>query len=393
MTRMRTPSLPQRLTLVLALALLAAACTPAAPPAPTPAPAKPTEAPVKPSEAAPKPAPPSGAATTPAASSGQAAPAAKPTEPSAKPAAKAGPRDKLVVQLNWIRNSQFAGLFVAQEKGYYADENLEVEMPVGGPQINNVQVVIAGTAAVGITNPETIINARAQGADIRVLAATNQKNPSALACMPNANVKTPADLVGKKLGAAPGQRPTLETFLKTNNISPDQVEIVTTGVEVSQLIAGRIDCRVTFASDEPIALRQQGINPTVLLYADNGLPQQGNAYFVTGETLSGKSDLLVRWLRATQKGWAYAIANQAEATDIVVSKYGENLDRTQQAESFKVLAGLMEDDHSRQRGLLALNRATWEVTARVMLEQGKLTAPFDLTTLLAPAIFEQATAK
>ena len=137
-------------------------------------------------------------------------------------------------------------------------------------------------------------------------------------------------------------------------------------------------------------MRLQGIDPSVLLYYDMGQPQQGNPYFVTGETLAKNPELLVRWTRATQKGWAYAIANQPETVDLVATKYGENLDRTQQTGALKAFAELMVDDYSKANGLLVVNPKTWESTAKSMLDQGRLDAPIDLSTLLAPEIIERA---
>jgi NitT/TauT family transport system substrate-binding protein len=294
--------------------------------------------------------------------------------------------------LNWIKNIQFAGLFMAQEKGYYKDENLDVEMIPGGGQISTPQVVLAGGAMIGVGGPEPLITARARAGDLRVFAVTNQKGPSALTCMPNANVKTPKDLIGKKIGASAPQRPGLETILTIQGIPLDQVEIVTTGVDLAGMLAGRVDCRVTFATDEPITLRLQGVEPSVLLYYDLGQPQQGNPYFATGETISKSPDLLVRWTRATQKGWAYAIEHQDETVETVVSKYGEDLDKAQQAAALKAFADLMVDDYSKANGLLAINRATWDATAKAMLDQGRLDTPIDMGTLLAPDIFAKANA-
>jgi NitT/TauT family transport system substrate-binding protein len=137
-------------------------------------------------------------------------------------------------------------------------------------------------------------------------------------------------------------------------------------------------------------LRLQGIDPTVLLNYDLGLPQQGDPIFVTGETLSAKQDALVRFMRATMRGWAYATANPDDTVDTIISKFGEDLDRPQQIEALKAFAVLVNTDYSQQHGLLAINPPTWTSSAQVMLDQGKLDAPFDVESLLAPSVQEQA---
>ena len=386
--------------LLLAAVALLVACGPAAPPPPTAAP-KPTAAtsapaaaasPAAPAAGSPAASPAAAAVASPAASSASSPAAVAPAAPVAA-AKQSGPAQKVTVQLNWIRNIQFAGIFMAQEQGFYTDENLDVETIPGGGQISTPQVVLGGSAMIGVGGPEPLITARVRAGDVRVFAVTNQKGPSALTCMPNANVKTAKDLAGKRIGASAPQRPGIETILKIQGIAPDQVEVITTGVDLAGLVAGQVDCRVTFATDEPITLRLRGIEPTVLLYHDLGQPQQGNPYFVTGETLAKDPDMLVRWTRATQKGWAWAIEHQTETVDLVATKYGENLDKAQQTGALKAFAELMVDDFSKTNGLLAINRATWESTAKSMIDQGRLDAPVDVSTLLAPEILERANTK
>lgn len=279
---------------------------------------------------------------------------------------------------------------MAIDKGYYAEEAIELETIIGGGQINTVQVVLGGGADIGIGGAETLISGKVRAGDVQVIGAMEQKAASALTCMPNSNIKTIKDVVGKKLGASAPQRPGLETLLKVNGISPDDVTVVTTGSDLAPLLSGQVDCRVTFATNEPITMRLQGIEPTVLLAFDYGVQQQGDPIFVTGETLAKKEAALVRFMRATMRGWTYALANPEETVDTIIAKFGENLNRQQQVEALKAFGTLIVTEHSTQYGLLAINRSSWEQVAKIMLDQQKLDAPFDVGTILSPRVQEAA---
>jgi NitT/TauT family transport system substrate-binding protein len=303
----------------------------------------------------------------------------------ARPGASAPP-GKLKVQLNFIRNVEHAGILFAEKEGYYKEENLEVEIVAGGTGIDPVQVVAAGGADIGVSSSSSLINARSQSVPVKAFAAQFQKSPVATTCRADSGVKQLSDIRGKKIGVKPTARPLFNIILTKIGLTADDVEIVPNSqTDITPLADKRIDCLfTTFAVNEPVSLRQQGVDVLVMLNHDNGLPEQTNAYFASDKTLTEKADLLVRWTRATQKGWQKALADpSATAKAVLTSGLVDNLNETQQTEQARLQTDLMKSSATTDKGLLWLDSAVWEVNAKNVFEQGvagRLVTPNEVMT-------------
>jgi len=297
--------------------------------------------------------------------------------------------DHIKLQLGWLKTGQQAGEFVSAEKGYYAAEGLDVEFLDGGPSVGVIPVVVSGQVTVGINGSATpVLTARNQGLPIRVIGATHDKAAQALTCRPEAGVKTIADPKGKKVGATQTQRANLEALLRINNLK-DSVEIVTSGADLAPLVAGQFDCRVTQAHVEPIALRSQGIDPTVLLNYDYGQRQQSDVFIATDDTIKSHSGLLRRFLRATEKGWSYTLQNPEEAARITLSKYATDADLNQTVATIQALQMLMDTDRTRSEGLLSINDQAWNDTIDQLVSVGILPSSFTAADILDQSVYEK----
>jgi NitT/TauT family transport system substrate-binding protein len=294
--------------------------------------------------------------------------------PGLAPAATGGAAPgKLTVQLNFIRNIEHAGLLFAEKEGFYKAENLELEIITGGNGIDPIQVVAAGGADIGVSTSSSIINARSQSVPVKAFAAQFQKAPTSLTCRADSGVTQPAQIKGKKVGIKPTGRPLFNILLTKLNLTADDMEIVPNGqTDITPLADKRIDCLfTTFAVNEPVALRMQGIEVNVFLNHDNGLPDQANTYFSNEKTVTEKADLLARWTRATRKGWEKAMADpSATAKAVLSSGLAENLNEAQQTEQGRLMFELMKSQLTTDKGLLWLDPVVWDTSAKNAYEQG-----------------------
>jgi NitT/TauT family transport system substrate-binding protein len=339
------------------LACLLVACNPAARP-PTAAPAAPTTA-----------------------------PASVAANPTGQPAAS-GSLQTVKLQLAWLPGGQFAGEFMAAEKGYYRAVGLDVQFIPGGPSVNTVPIVASGQADIGIGGSAQLLTARNQNIPVKAIGATDDKAPSALSCLP-ANVKTVADLKGKTVGAAANQRVNLEAMLRINNVDPSQVNVETSGADISSLVAGRIDCRATYINDEPISLQEHGMDPVNLLYYDAGLKQQGDVLYVSEDTDRTQRAMLTRFLQATTKGWQYALANPEESGQTVVAKYAPDADVAHTIAVIKASQPLVETDRTSRDGVLSLDPAVWNQVAGLLTSVGSLPPGFDVASAMDLSIYQK----
>lgn len=246
--------------------------------------------------------------------------ATSPTEPSEL--------RSLNVQLGWIANVENAGEFVAAAQGYYTEEGLEPTLTPGGPGAILEPTVASGSALIGLSSADTIARANAEGAGLKIVGVTLQQNPSAVMSLALNPVPDAKSLEGKTLGLQQSGDAIYEAFFEVAGVDASTVTIVPVQFDPAPLVAGEVDAFASFQTNQPIALAAQGIETVTFLLAEYGYNLYADAFFVTEDTLADDEarDTVVRFLRATRRGWEDAIADAAAAAQIVVDEYGADLD-------------------------------------------------------------------
>ncbi len=265
------------------------------------------------------------------------------------------------LQMGWIANVENAGEFVAAERGYYAAEGLDLTLTPGGPSVSVEPLVVAGNALVGLSQPDNVARARQNGAKLKVIAATFQKNPAAVMSLASSPIQTPQDLVGKKLGIQQAGVPIYNAFFKSINIDPSSINYVPVQFDPAPLVSGQVDAFVSFQTNQPVQLKTQGIDTVTFLPADYGFNLFSDALIVSEDTLNKPDDraTAVAILRGTIKGWQDAIADPAASAALVVNKYGQslNLDLQSQTLTAQAQVPLIQTDETNANGLLSMSDA------------------------------------
>nr|WP_306268383.1 ABC transporter substrate-binding protein [Pararhizobium sp. IMCC3301] len=218
----------------------------------------------------------------------------------------------LTMQAAWINDAEFAGYFLAMDKGYYAAEELDLTYLSGGPDVIPESTIIAGRADLALTTPDTTLKAIAdQGAPFKIIGAQYQKNPIGIVSLVASGINSPADLVGKTLAVPPVNVISVEAMLKINGIEPGSVNIVPYAYDPTPLIRGEVDASMDFTTNVPYTISQQGAEATSFLLYDFGYTIYNDTVVVTEEVLKTKRPELVAWLRASRKGWEENLADPA----------------------------------------------------------------------------------
>ena len=216
------------------------------------------------------------------------------------------------MQAAWINDAEFSGYFLAMDKGYYADEGLELTYLSGGPDVIPESAIIAGRADLTLTTPDTTIRAiTEQGAKFKIIGAQYQKNPIGVVSLKKNPINAPADLVGKTIAVPPVNIVTIEALLALNGIDKAQVNIVPYAYDPTPLVKGEIDASLDFTTNVPFTIGQLGEEAHSFLLYDHGVTLYNDTVVVTEETLASKRKELVAWLRASRKGWTEALADPA----------------------------------------------------------------------------------
>ena len=210
----------------------------------------------------------------------------------------------MTMQAAWINDAEFAGYFLAMDKGYYTDEGLDLTYLSGGPDVIPESTIIAGRADLALTTPDTTIKAIVdQGAPFKIIGAQYQKNPIGIVSLVGSGINSPADLIGKTLAVPPVNVISVEAMLKLNDIDPGDVNIVPYAYDPTPLIKGEIDASLDFTTNVPYTIDLQGVEATSFLLYDFGYTTYNDTVVVTEEVLNTKRAELVAWLRASRKGW------------------------------------------------------------------------------------------
>jgi ABC-type nitrate/sulfonate/bicarbonate transport system substrate-binding protein len=233
----------------------------------------------------------------------------------------------LSIQLEWLKNVQWAGSWVASSRGYYAANGVKPTFVAGGPSTTVQPLVTSGTADIGITDVLGTAQARSQGAPLVIVAATYQKNPNGVASRAANPIKTPADLIGKKVGVPADGISTYKTFMQINHLDPNKATVVPIQTDPSPLGSGEIDALLCYITNQAVTLETRGIKLDTFLLADFGFPLYDDVYVVTEATLKDatKRQAIVNFLKAEQQGWQAAVADAQLGASLAVNEYGKSL--------------------------------------------------------------------
>lgn len=236
--------------------------------------------------------------------------------------------DDLTLQLKWVTQAQFAGYYVALEKGFYSEEDLNVTIKPGGPDVAPVQVLMGGGADVMIDWMPSALAAREQGAPVVNIAQPFKSSGMMLTCRKDAGVSGTDDFAGKTLGVwFYGNEYPFLSWMSQLGLSTeggdDGVTVLKQGFNVDPILQGQAACVSTMTYNEYWQIIDAGLSPDDLMvfkYEDQGVATLEDGLYVIEERLGDAAfaDQLARFVRASMKGWKWAEENPTEAAMIVL---------------------------------------------------------------------------
>lgn len=236
--------------------------------------------------------------------------------------------DDVTLQLKWVTQAQFAGYYVAQDKGFYAEEDLNVTIKPGGPDIAPAQVIAGGGADVVLDWMPSALASREKGLGLVNIAQPFKSSGMMLTCRKDAGVSSPEDFAGKTLGVwfFGNEYPFLSWMSKlglSTDGGDDGVTVLKQGFNVDPILQGQAACVSTMTYNEYWQIIDAGLSPddlVVFKYEDQGVATLEDGMYVMEENLKDPAfeDKMVRFVRASMKGWKWAEENAEEAAMIVL---------------------------------------------------------------------------
>jgi NitT/TauT family transport system substrate-binding protein len=287
--------------------------------------------------------------------------------------------DEVKLQLKWHHQAQFAGFYMAQEKGYYVAENIKVTFLEGGQDVDIAETVSSGKADFGIMTPEYVLLNRSMGESLTALAAIYRRSAVVFAARADSGIINPNDFIGKTV-ASVSRGGSIEfellfrALMKKLKINISKIKMSLYDPTYENFYSGETDVTAAYYTAGIIKIRKKGIKLNLIWPEDYGINFYSDTIVSADRLITENPDLVRRFLRASLKGWQDAIGDYREAV-IVTLKYAQNKDSDTQTAMMEAMLPLV---HTGEDHIGWMKPEIWHDMYGTLLEQGLLEKPFDV---------------
>lgn len=270
-------------------------------------------------------------------------------------AAGGGDLGRLSVQLSWVKSNSFAGIYLADSRGYFADQGFSsVDLLAGGPNVTPDAAIESGKALLGTANTDTTATAILAGADNVIVGSHFLKNPFCVMSLPDDPILEPGDLAGRKIGVSAYNTSVWEAFLTVTGVDPSAIEVVPIQFDPQPLVAGEVQGILGFVNDQPGSLAARGVEVELMMLADFGYQLVQESVVVRRSTLESKRDLVKAFLVADVMGWRDSVADPAAGPELTATVYGKDLGITAEdlLVNSELQAGLVYPPSAAETGII-----------------------------------------
>ncbi len=237
-----------------------------------------------------------------------------------------GAPEPVTLRLDWQHGAEFLGFYAAQAQGYYAAEGLDVTIE---PQSDSDDAdkepgwVAAGKFDFGVASNNLLL-AQAQGVPVTAIANIYQFSPCAFFARTDSGIVTPSNLAGRTVVVKnSGWQERLKLLLEHSGLTLADVEEVPGSFDMTPFFEGEVEVWAGFLNDEVVRARQQGLELVTLPLYEYGIHNPALTIYTGQEWLATNPDRAARFLRASLRGWEWAVENPTEAVDAMLELYPE----------------------------------------------------------------------
>jgi len=242
------------------------------------------------------------------------------------PAAKA----KVRIRLDWKPGAQHSPFYLARERGYYAQEGIDLEIISGSGSADSVKTLGTRAVELALVDALVLVQAREQEVPVQAIAAYYQRTPICIISPQAKPIRTPQELIGKNVGSKKGSATYqgLMVFLEANGIKPEQLQLVDIGFGVQPLLVGQVEALMGFTMNEPVEAEAAGMAVHELMIAEAGVKAYGLTIAANERFLKEQGELARAFLRATRRAMEEAAKDpQAAVTAVANSVLETSVER------------------------------------------------------------------
>jgi NitT/TauT family transport system substrate-binding protein len=302
-----------------------------------------------------------------------------------------GQATKVKVRLKWLHQAQFAGFYTAKEKGFYAGQNLDVDLEPGGPDFPAVQMVTSGSDSFGVTGADQILLAREKGVPIVAVAVIYRKSPFCYFSLKSSGITKPQDFVGKKVGIKLGGNEELTYRAMINNTGVDTSKVTEIPVkfDMTPLFTGQVIAWPGYSINEPIVAQEQGHEVNLIWPTDYGVNLYADTLFTSEAMIHDNPDLVKRFVAATLAGWNYAIDHQDEAVKFTLMQ-SDQLKEGHEMAMMKASVGSLRPDN---QPIGSMEKNKWQEMQDLLLASGFMKTRLDVDKAFTAQFLDSGQAK
>lgn len=279
---------------------------------------------------------------------------------------------KFVFLTNWLAQAEHGGFYQAVAEGTYKKYGLDADIRMGGPQVNVMQLLLAGQADAVMGYDLQIIKAIEQGLPLVTVAATFQKDPAVLIAHPPA--KSMADLKSRTLLIGQASETTFWPWVK-NKYGYSDEQKRPYAFSVQPFLVDKNVVQQGYATSEPYSIEKGGVKPVVFLLADEGYPPYAQTIVVLEKTLKEKGAAVQAFLQATAEGYRSYLANPVPG-NLLIKQANPQMEDALLAFGVTKMKdyGLVTGGDAKKLGILTMTDARWKQTFDFMVGAGLVKA-------------------
>jgi diguanylate cyclase (GGDEF)-like protein/PAS domain S-box-containing protein len=293
--------------------------------------------------------------------------------------------EKVRLQLKWRHQFQFAGYYAAIEQGYFREAGLEVELLAGKTGISPSDALTTGQAEFAVTSPAVLLEHQ-RGRPLVVIAAIFQHSANVLMTRKDAGIVTPQDLKGKRVMLTQGLDPEGIAMLHNEGLPPQAVTLLPHTWSIDDLVAGALDAQTAYLTNEPFLMRQRGVEPSFIRPIQYGIDFYGDCLATTMQQAREHPQRTEAFLRAVQRGWAYAMAHPEEIAQLILAKYSQEKSLAHLLFEAEAMRALIRPDLVE---IGYMNPDRWRHIADVYVQLDMMPAHYSLNNFLYAQVREK----
>jgi len=286
------------------------------------------------------------------------------------------PVESVSLRLKWLHQAQFTGNYVAKEKGFYAEEGLDVDLQPVDLKENSINALLNNKADFAIAGADEVLIAVSEGKPVKAIAVIYRLSPVVAYSLKSSGITTPKDFVGKTVGLQTGGNIEYlyRVMMSRSGIASKDVKEVAVGHDANELIDGKVDVSTGYIINEPQMAIEAGHEVNTILMADFGASMNADVLVTTDKLIRERPELVRGFVRATLRGWQYAFENESDAVSDVM-KYAKDSSRIHQERMLRVSVPLINSSTGR---LGEMNASEWSSAQDILFAQKLLSRKIDV---------------